>query len=236
MDFRLAYQPIVDLAPTSTRRAVEALLRVCGDGTSYLDPQAVLSSIPSKQERRFLTWRILRRALNEFRDAQHTYGDSATAIAVNVSVSDLEEAFFASRFIELVKTSAVNPECVDLEISECEQLNEPALATMFELRAAGVGISMDDFGVACAALDWLAVLPATSVKIDKRFIQNAIPNRRYRTIVQRIVPLVRALDLPVIAEGIETEEQLALAENVGCTHAQGYLLGSPAFSSVRYAS
>ena len=102
------------------------------------------------------------------------------------------------------------------------------LSTMSRLRALGVRFSLDDFGTAHAGLSYLRRFPFDTIKIDKSFVQDTVVQPEARAIVAAVLSIAAALHLGVIAEGVETEAQMAEMRRLGCPHVQGYLTGRPA--------
>ena len=102
-----------------------------------------------------------------------------------------------------------------------------ALSILRRLKALGVRIAMDDFGTGYSSLSYLQAFPFDKIKIDRSFIANLDRNPQSAAIVRAVIGLGRGLDLPVVAEGVETEEQLAFLSREGCNEVQGYLVGRP---------
>src|SRR5690606_11344077 len=116
-----------------------------------------------------------------------------------------------------------------LEITETSRIAdyEVASAAMHRLRKLGVRLSVDDFGVGAASLETILRLPFDELKIDRIFVSKIRDNRKARAIVESLILLSRDLEIPVIAEGVEDEETLAILRRSGCDAAQGYFLGRP---------
>jgi EAL domain-containing protein (putative c-di-GMP-specific phosphodiesterase class I) len=118
---------------------------------------------------------------------------------------------------------------LELEITESTFLVESKtnLATLRRLRALGVGISMDDFGTGYSGLSYLRAFPFDKIKIDRSFISGLAEGGDCMAIIQAITNLGASLGIPTLAEGVETENQLAWVRDVGCTEMQGYLFSRP---------
>jgi EAL domain-containing protein (putative c-di-GMP-specific phosphodiesterase class I) len=99
--------------------------------------------------------------------------------------------------------------------------------TLSALRDLGVRLALDDFGTGFSSLSTLRSFPFSDIKIDRSFTQTVLQDDRSRALIEAILQVCRVLNLDCVAEGIETPEQLALLESLGCTHAQGYLIGRP---------
>ena len=121
------------------------------------------------------------------------------------------------------------PSRLELEITEGVLIDDfsRAVATLRKLKALGVRIAMDDFGTGYSSLSYLQSFPFDKIKIDQSFISNLGQNNQSATIVRAVIGLARGLKLPVLAEGVENEEQLAFLKNETCDEIQGYLIGRP---------
>ncbi len=151
-------------------------------------------------------------------------------VAVNVSAVQLTSDSFV-RFIEGVLTETkLAPGRLEIEITETALIRDPnrALQTLQGLKGLGVSIAMDDFGTGYSSLSNLRAFPFDKIKIDRSFIHAVHTNPQAAAIVRAVLGLGRGLDLPVIAEGVETPEELSFLNSEGCTEAQGYLFGRPA--------
>ena len=213
----LAYQPIVDGA--GRVGAFEALLRWTGSE----DPKAAPAGLIAVAEQSDLVhdlgnW-VLGRAL---RDASRSAGD--VSVHVNVSPRQLVPAFTA-RVAELLARLRIDPARVCLEITETAVgAHVDELVThLADLRALGVRLAIDDFGVGAASLTYLTKLPVHDVKIDRSFIRGLPDDPGSAAIVSGVSGMAHAYGLRVVAEGVETARQLASARSLGCAMTQGYL-------------
>jgi EAL domain-containing protein (putative c-di-GMP-specific phosphodiesterase class I) len=150
-------------------------------------------------------------------------------VAVNVSAVQLHHAGFAHMVRETLQRSGLRPERLELEITETVLIRDldRALAALRQLKELGVRIAMDDFGTGYCSLSNLKAFPFDRIKIDRSFIRCVDTNAEAATIVRAVLSLGRGLGLPVLAEGVETDGELAFLRNELCTDAQGYLLGRP---------
>jgi EAL domain-containing protein (putative c-di-GMP-specific phosphodiesterase class I) len=150
-------------------------------------------------------------------------------VAVNVSSKQLVDAEFADSVARVLRESGLAPHRLQLEITESSILEQrgPTLATLQALRRLGCSVVIDDFGTGYAALTALRWLPANGLKLDRSFVANAIEEPADRTIAVGLIAIAHGLGLDVIAEGVETHEQLAFLREQGCRYAQGYLLAKP---------
>ncbi len=129
--------------------------------------------------------------------------------------------------------NAVLPECLHLEVTETVIMEDPqtAMAVLNELRQLGVRIDIDDFGTGYSSLSCIREFPIDVLKIDRSFIADVGNSLASAAILQAVVTLADNLDLPVIAEGIENNEQLALLREIGCGYGQGFLFARPMSSA-----
>jgi diguanylate cyclase (GGDEF)-like protein len=166
---------------------------------------------------------VLRRAC---RDLANIPGGS---VSINVSVVQLRRADFTERFTATLSSAGVDPRRIIIEVTESIPLNSGVveLGNITALRALGVRVAIDDFGAGFASLEYLRRFPFDIIKIDRSYVGNLPGNRIDGLIVSAIVKIARSLKVEVVAEGIETEEQLAFLQRAGVTGLQGYLLGRP---------
>ena len=158
--------------------------------------------------------------------------DGNLFLTLNVSALHLRHASFDRNLLELLRRSGLSPTRLVVEVTEGSLLDDPerVRATLERLRAAGVGAALDDFGTGYSSLSYLHSLPLRILKIDRAFVDelDKSGNTNSTTVVAAILALARALDIQVIAEGIETEAQREALMAMGCELGQGYLLGRPA--------
>jgi len=160
---------------------------------------------------------------------QHSSAD--TFMTVNVSALHLRHADFDGRLIQLLERTGLSPSRLVVEVTEGALLDNPerVRATLDRLRTIGIGAALDDFGTGYSSLSYLHSLPLRILKIDRAFVQELDKgaNTNSTTVVAAILALARALNIQVIAEGIETEIQYGALMAMGCEMGQGYLLGHP---------
>ena len=150
-------------------------------------------------------------------------------LAVNVSARQFRERDFVAVVSNALKSTGANPANLKLELTESLLLVdiEDVVAKMHELKALGVGFSLDDFGTGYSSLSYLKSLPLDQLKIDKGFVRDVLSDPSDAAIAISILTLAQALNLDVIAEGVETEGQLQFLLQNGCKAFQGYLFGKP---------
>ncbi len=150
-------------------------------------------------------------------------------LAVNASGRTLQEPGTAARVLALLARTGVPPECLVLEVTEGVLLEDEAVGRRLQhLRAEGVRIALDDFGTGWSSLSYLSRFPVDVLKLDRSFTATLHEGRGGEAVPAAVVQLARALDLQVVAEGIETAEQAAQLRRLGAQLGQGYLHGRPA--------
>ncbi len=152
------------------------------------------------------------------------------SVAVNVSAVQFQLPNLAAIVEDVLEVSGLAASRLELEVTESVMLRDRAgaLATLHRLKALGVRIVMDDFGTGYSSLSNLQAFPFDKIKIDRSFVSHVTDDLSARSIIRAIVALGKSLDLPVVAEGVETEEQRQMVLEEGCPQAQGFLFGSPA--------
>jgi EAL domain-containing protein (putative c-di-GMP-specific phosphodiesterase class I) len=171
---------------------------------------------------------VLTTALSEVRDIDPRWAGDLT-VAVNVSARSISRAGFANGIIRTLEALDVPAERLIIEVTETALLTDPARAAsaLGELAAAGVKISIDDFGCGQTSLGYLSALPIHELKIDKSFVLDMLESPAHAAIVQSIVDLGHNLALRVVGEGVETQAVLTTLRKAGCDVAQGFLLARP---------
>ncbi|MHB8719021.1 MAG: EAL domain-containing protein [Candidatus Dormibacteria bacterium] len=223
------YLPIVDIASGTTVGA-EALLRVVGEDRTpftaqhFLDVAEETGQLPLMDRRVRATGfadLTLWRASPACRDVER--------LAVNLTARELAGSDFVSELARNLTSAGLSGADLSIEVTEhvLKQTSHSALASLAELRELGIHIGLDDFGTGFSALSYLQMFPLDFVKIDRSFIQRIASDARSSSIVAAIIDLAHALDLYVIAEGVENTDQLDQLRLLGCDRAQGYLF-SPA--------
>ena len=151
------------------------------------------------------------------------------SIAVNLSPVDFRRGDIPNIILSVLLETGLNPQRLEIEITEDVLIDdfERAIAILRKIKNLGVRVAMDDFGTGYSSLSYLQAFPFDKIKIDQTFIAKIGTNNQATAIIHAIVGLGRALALPVIAEGVETEEQLAFLVTEGCDEVQGYFIGRP---------
>jgi EAL domain-containing protein (putative c-di-GMP-specific phosphodiesterase class I) len=150
-------------------------------------------------------------------------------LSVNVSPRQYLQANFVDQVIQLINRTGVDPSKLKLELTESMLVEniEDIITKMTALKAIGVGFSLDDFGTGYSSLSYLKRLPLDQLKIDQSFVRDIMIDSNDASIVNTIIALGLSLGLEVLAEGVETEEQLQLLLSNGCQAFQGYLFSKP---------
>jgi diguanylate cyclase (GGDEF)-like protein len=222
----LHYQPKVD-ARRGHVTGVEALLRWQHPVQGLLHPKAFMPLAERYGQLPALSRWALQQACHQLQQ-WHQQG-LLLKLSLNLSRQQLRQADLLVQLQETFRDHQVAPEWFTLEVSEADAMADPRLtARVFErLHALGVRLSIDDFGSAHASLPQLRYLPIVELKIDRCFVQDAENDSDAQAIVKGMVSLAHALDLSVVAEGVETEGQHTLMRRLGCDELQGFRFARP---------
>lgn len=223
----LHFQPKVDIN-TWTMQSMEALLRWQHPDEGLVPPDKF---IPILEETGMISkvgdW-VLRQSCSINRKWQDA-GLPPLKIAVNVSAQQFRQQDFSDTVRYALVDTGLEPRWLELELTESciiEDIEE-SVEILGELRGLGVGISIDDFGTGYSSLSYLCKLPIDTLKIDQSFVFNLLEKPENKSIVTAIISFAHSLRLDVIAEGVETAQQLAFLTAMRCTAVQGYLLSKP---------
>jgi diguanylate cyclase (GGDEF)-like protein/PAS domain S-box-containing protein len=150
-------------------------------------------------------------------------------LSINVSAKQFNQEDFVDRLEAIVAAHKVDPAFLKLELTESMLLEdvESMISKMIVLRKSGIGFELDDFGTGYSSLLYLKKLPLNQLKIDQSFVRDINIDENDKVIVRTIINTAHSLNLKVIAEGVETEEQLSFLQSEGCNHYQGYYFGKP---------
>jgi EAL domain-containing protein (putative c-di-GMP-specific phosphodiesterase class I) len=161
--------------------------------------------------------------------AMRLFDDGRLVVRVNVSARQLAEPGLTTTVADALAASGLPPERLCLEVTESVVLEDSdrSVAALQALRDIGVGVSLDDFGTGYCSLSYLRRLPIDSLKIDRSFVRGLGNEADDDSIVTSVIDLARSLGVSVVAEGVETEEQLAGLRARGCDTVQGYLFARP---------
>ncbi|QQE65388.1 hypothetical protein GFS31_20760 [Leptolyngbya sp. BL0902] len=223
----LHYQPQVDLA-TGNVVQMEALLRWHHPQLGLVSPPAF---IPLAEETGLIIpigeW-VLRSACAQAMAWQRQIG-CPIRIAVNLSARQLQHPDLVAVVASVLKDTGLPPQDLELEITETTAMKdvEASIRRLLALQRLGVRISMDDFGTGYSCLSYLKQIPLTGLKIDRAFVKDLPTNAADQAMVQAITAMAQGLGLSVVAEGVETLEQMTYLRRYHCYVMQGYLLGKP---------
>ncbi|MDR6937025.1 EAL domain-containing protein [Luteibacter sp. 3190] len=222
----LWYQPKRRMADGVIDSA-EALVRWHRPGRGAVSPELFVAVAEETGTIGRLTRWVLARAIREM-TALAAAGIDVT-VAVNLSARDVGDPELAGRVEALLRANGLPAQALSLEVTESAVIHEPAAAlqVLGQLADMGIDVAIDDFGSGQASFAYLRRLPVTELKIDRMFVQHLATDETDRVIVQSLVELGHRLGYRVTAEGVEDEGSLAFLAEVGCDHAQGYLVGRP---------
>ena len=226
-EFVLHYQPQIDIR-TRAVIGVEALVRWQHPERGLIFPDTFIARAEKLGLIDDLTWLVADRALAEVKQFA-CKNQVIPRLAMNASVHSLRNRKFPDRFASFLRKHGVPADGVILEITESGLINELSntLEVLTRLRVKGMQLSIDDFGTGYAMMQQLANVPATELKIDRLFVMNMHVNTSDRVMVEKSIEIGHELGMRVIAEGVETQQQLEFLRRGGCDSAQGYLFSRP---------
>jgi diguanylate cyclase (GGDEF)-like protein/PAS domain S-box-containing protein len=226
-DFVLFYQPQIDLY-SKELIGVEAFIRLRHSQNQFILPNEFLPVLEDTGVIIMLGEWILRTACSQLKSWLRA-GLSINRIAVNLSAHQLRSKRLISAIKKAIEYSGLMPENLELELTKSVFLEETDSMINFleEFKEMGIRITLDDFGVGYASLDYLRRYPIDSIKIDNSFIQGVISSPEDAAITVATIDMAQALGLTVVAEGVETVEQRDFIRDHGCNIAQGYLYAAP---------
>jgi diguanylate cyclase (GGDEF)-like protein/PAS domain S-box-containing protein len=171
---------------------------------------------------------VLDRVCEDFRYWQRSI-PSPGRVSVNLSLKQLRQLNFINRISAILRSYEVSPTSLELEITETTLMENPdrTIKILDELYGLGLHLAIDDFGTGYSSLSALQQFPISTLKIDKSFVADVAVNADDATIVGTIIHMGRSLKMDVVAEGVETEDQLTFLQSLDCTYVQGLLFGDP---------
>ena len=226
-EFLLHYQPQVHIG-SGRIIGVEALIRWQHPEEGLVPPSRF---IPLAEQSGHIVqigeW-VLHEACRQAR-AWQTEGLAAVVVAVNLSAIQFKRGNILDMVTAALAGSGLPPQCLELELTESILLQDVAatMQTLQQLKALGIKLSIDDFGTGYSSLAYLKQLAVDKLKIDQSFVRDMLVDPDGASIVKAILQLGHSLQLDVIAEGVETPEQLAFLADAGCDEVQGYLFSRP---------
>lgn len=228
-EFRNFYQPIVTLA-TGEIAGFEALLRWQHPTRGMLGPEEFIVAAEETGLIRELGWWNLQEACRQIRQWRGgSEGNSKLVISVNLSPKQFLQPNLVADIGAMLHELALPPEALKLEITESAVMGDPAGAvTMLQqMKLLGIQLAIDDFGTGYSSLSYLHRFPLDTLKIDRSFISGMSNAGEGMDIARTILPMADTLQLDVIAEGVETVEQVALLKKLKCKYGQGYYFSRP---------
>lgn len=228
-EFKLVYQPRIHLN-TGQVTSYEALLRWHHPELGLISP---LKFIPLAEKSDFICQlgeNVLRQACQQTKKL-HQQG-TKVRMAVNLSARQIHQDNFVQSIKDILNDNQLDAKWLELEITESTAMTnvEQTIDVLAELQEMGIYISVDDFGTAYSSLNYLKRLPINSLKIDRSFVKDIISKNDSSAdaaIIKAIIALANSMRYTVVAEGVETQEQLAFLQQLGCQEAQGYLFAKP---------
>jgi diguanylate cyclase (GGDEF)-like protein len=227
-EFCVHYQPIISLE-TESLVGFEALIRWNHPERGLVPPDEF---IPLAEETGLITEigaLVLEQACTQARAWHAALGKDSLTMSVNLSGKQLTQTDLIKQIENTLQETGLNPTCLRLEITESVVMEnaELATATLLQLRKLGVHLSIDDFGTGYSSLSYLHRFPVNTLKIDRSFIGRMAKGDENSEIVRTICTLANNLGMEVVAEGVETREQLELLRSLKCEYGQGYLFSRP---------
>ncbi|KAA0875916.1 EAL domain-containing protein [Nitrincola tapanii] len=224
----LVYQPKFDAQHPEQIVGAEALLRWQDKTLGFVSP-ADFIPVAEKSGLILGVGRLVKRLLVRQLTQWRSQGLLCPPIAMNVSAQSFRESDFIERLQFLLESNGLNRGDVQLEITESSLMtsgSEEGL-DLSKLKEQGIELSIDDFGTGYSSLSYLKRLPLAELKIDKSFVDGLGVDESDEAIARAILGMAKALGLRTVAEGVETQQQLAWLQEAGCNHIQGYLLSKP---------
>ena len=226
-EFMLHYQPQIDLRSGRVVGA-EALIRWRHPDLGLTYPAKFIRSAEACGQIIEIGEWVLTAVCRQLQKCR-LEGYPMPRVAVNLSVVQFRQRSFLDRVMRIVEEANISPQCLELELTESILMDntEASIDVLTHLKACGFSISVDDFGTGYSSLSYLKLLPIEKLKIDQSFVRDCIHDENDAAIIRAIIGLSNSLGLKVIAEGIETLEQMNLLAGLGCHEGQGYYLGRP---------
>lgn len=227
--FRVWFQPKYDVRPDRPVLAsAEALVRWDHPELGMISPAVFIPLLEESGRILELDACVWRKTAAQIREWKDRIG-SAVPVSVNVSRIDMLTPGLRDMITEILDTYGLTPDDILLEITESAYTENSGqvISTAHELRAAGFHIEMDDFGTGYSSLGMLTHLPVDAIKLDQSFILSAFGEKRDARMIELILDIADYLHVPVVAEGVETREQMLALKDMGCEMVQGYYFSKP---------
>ncbi|WP_312124406.1 putative bifunctional diguanylate cyclase/phosphodiesterase [Lysinibacillus boronitolerans] len=224
---KLHYQPKIDLK-TDSVIGMEALLRWYDPELGHIPPDRF---IPFAEDCGLINdigvW-VLRKACAQARQWNELH-DLSLRVAVNISPIHISTGGFVDMVRSVIAETGIDPNLLEIEITEMSMLDytEDLIDTIKQLRELGITISLDDFGTGYSSLNYLKKFPVDVLKIDRAFVRDIVPEKSGIAMISAMISLAHALNLQVVAEGVEEEAELNVLREHGCEYVQGYYFSKP---------
>jgi EAL domain-containing protein (putative c-di-GMP-specific phosphodiesterase class I) len=225
----LQYQPIINLT-TGQLSSFEALVRWQHPELGFVSPGEF---IPIAEEMGLIVpigyW-VLSQACQQLQEWQQRFPEYPNlTMAVNLSPLQIKDPTLVTKVKAILQNTGLSGNNVKLELTETALIENVDLAKqqLQQLKAHNIQLSIDDFGTGYSSLSYLQLFPVDGLKIDRSFVSAMTPDNHNVKIVQGVISLAHALDLQVVAEGVETDDQRQQLKSLGCEHGQGYYFAKP---------
>jgi diguanylate cyclase (GGDEF)-like protein len=227
-EFKVYYQPIIDLT-TDQVSGFEALVRWYHPDRGLVPPDEFIGIAEETGLIVEVGSMVLREACRQLREWQASAELKSLTVAVNLSAKQFAQQDLVKQVKEILRETGLEPRYLKLEITETVVMENAEVARnmLSQLCALGVQLSIDDFGTGYSSLSYLHRFPVTALKIDRSFIGRMGAHGENCEVVKTINTLARNLGMSVVAEGIETEDQLLQLKAMGCDYGQGYHFSRP---------
>ena len=232
-ELEIFYQPIIGINQGEID-GFEALLRWTHPERGIITPDKFIHVAENNGLIIEIDRWVLQKACHQIRDWQDkSIANSSLSVSVNISAELINEKGFLNYVEETLKESQLQPSSLKLEITERSMVsdNKRTVDLLSRLLTLGVQVQIDDFGIGYSSLGYLSHLPLGGLKIDRSFVRGIMNNDRQREIVNAIVSLTSRLNVSVVAEGVETQEQMEYLKTIGCNFGQGFLIAEPLCSN-----
>ena len=226
-ELRVLYQPQLD-AQSGSVVGAEALLRWTHAAFGAVAPSEFIPIAETTGEILGIGEWVLQQAIQQLQNWEDQ-GLQLGHVAVNLSAVQFRQTNLAERVIGLLEDAGLSSERLELELTESVTMDNPeaAIQAMARFSDAGIRLSIDDFGTGYSSLSYLKRLRVNKIKIDASFVHDLVTSKDDRSIVNAIINMAQGLNVRTIAEGVETESQLALLQQLGCDEIQGYFYARP---------
>jgi diguanylate cyclase (GGDEF)-like protein len=222
------YQPEIDLA-RGELMGMEALVRWQHGHRGLISPAQFIPLAEETGEIVRIGRHVLTQACYDTSAMMRRYPGIPLQVGVNVSAKEFRQPDLVANVAETLERTGLPPAFLELEITESAVIDDlgPAIDTLKRLRALGVGLAIDDFGTGYSSLSYLHQMPLTTLKIDRSFVRDVGKQKTPSAVARAIVDVASALGMEVVAEGIETREQLDYLRSLKCDRGQGFLFSKP---------